>query len=81
MGMKLAEKLKGLGVDVVLSYTGHPDAKYANSQSYLIDRLKAEAIAPPVVARQPEATPEPSREFYERRRPLQRLADRLRLRR
>ena len=40
MGMKLAEKLKSLGVDVVLSYTGHPDSKYANAQAYLIDRLK-----------------------------------------
>lgn len=40
MGMKLAEKLKEAGVDVVLSYTGHPDPRYANAQAYLIERLK-----------------------------------------
>ena len=40
MGMKLAEKLKSLNVDVVLSYTGHPDPRYKNSAAYLIERLK-----------------------------------------
>ena len=40
MGMKLAEKLKDLGVDVVLSYTGHPDPRYKNANAYLIERLK-----------------------------------------
>jgi acetyl esterase/lipase len=40
MGMKLAEKLKSIGVDVVLSYTGHPDPRYPNVQAYLIERLK-----------------------------------------
>ncbi len=40
MGMMLAEKLKKLGVDVVLSYTGHPHPQYANAQAYLIERLK-----------------------------------------
>ena len=40
MGMKLAEKLKEVGVDVVLSYTGHPNSQYANATAYLIDRLK-----------------------------------------
>jgi acetyl esterase/lipase len=40
MGMKLAEKLKTLEVDVVLAYTGNPNAKYANASVYLIDRLK-----------------------------------------
>jgi acetyl esterase/lipase len=40
MGMMLAEKLKSVGVDVVLSYTGHPDKQYPNSAAYLIDRLK-----------------------------------------
>ncbi len=40
MGMKLAERLKEIGVDVVLSYTGHPDPRYANSQAYLIERLR-----------------------------------------
>ena len=40
MGMKLAEKLKSVGVDVVLAYTGHPDPHYANAQAYLIERLR-----------------------------------------
>jgi hypothetical protein len=40
MGMKLAEKLKSVNVDVVLSYTGHPDAKYKSSTEYLVDRLR-----------------------------------------
>ncbi|MBI1830523.1 MAG: alpha/beta hydrolase [Planctomycetes bacterium] len=40
MGMKLAEKLRDLKVDVVLSYAGHPDPRYANASAYLIDRLK-----------------------------------------
>jgi acetyl esterase/lipase len=40
MGMKLAEKLKSVGVDVVLSYNGHPDSNYKNAQAYLIDRLR-----------------------------------------
>jgi acetyl esterase/lipase len=40
MGMKLAERLRAIGVDVVLSYTGHPDPRYPNSRAYLIERLK-----------------------------------------
>ncbi|MBI3823407.1 MAG: alpha/beta hydrolase [Planctomycetes bacterium] len=40
MGMKLAEKLRDLKVDVVLSYTDHPDPRYKNAQAYLLDRLK-----------------------------------------
>lgn len=40
MGMKLAEKLRELKVDVVMSYTGHPDANYKDHQAYLIDRLR-----------------------------------------
>src|SRR5438552_18067552 len=40
LGMMLAEKLKMIGVDVVLSYTGHPDPQYPTAASYLIDRLK-----------------------------------------
>ena len=40
MGMMLAEKLKTLNVDVVLSYTGHPHPRYKNSQEYLIERLR-----------------------------------------
>ena len=40
LGIKLEEKLKDLGVDVVLVYPGHPNAKYKNSTDYLIDRLR-----------------------------------------
>ena len=40
MGMKLAERLKAVGVDVVMSYTGHPDPTYPSAQAYLIDRLR-----------------------------------------
>lgn len=40
LGMKLAEKLKTLGVDVVLSYSGNPHPEYPSSAAYLIDRLK-----------------------------------------
>ncbi|MBI3407443.1 MAG: alpha/beta hydrolase [Planctomycetes bacterium] len=40
LGMKLAEKLKDLGVDVVLSYNGNPHPQYPSAQAYLIDRLK-----------------------------------------
>ncbi len=40
LGIKLEEKLKALGVDVVLVYPGHPHAPYRNSADYLIDRLK-----------------------------------------
>jgi acetyl esterase/lipase len=40
MGMKLAEKLKDLGVDVVLSYNGNPNPQYRSAQAYLIERLK-----------------------------------------
>ena len=40
MGMKLSEKLKEVGVDVVLSYNGSPDSRYPNATAYLIDRLK-----------------------------------------
>jgi acetyl esterase/lipase len=40
LGMKLAERLKEVGVDVVLSYNGNPDARYKNAAAYLIDRLK-----------------------------------------
>jgi hypothetical protein len=39
LGLKLEEKLKGLGVDVVLVYPGRPNEKYKNSTDYLIDRL------------------------------------------
>jgi acetyl esterase/lipase len=40
MGMKLAEKLKSLGVEVVLAYTGHPSAAYPTPTSFLIEHLK-----------------------------------------
>jgi acetyl esterase/lipase len=40
LGMLLAEKLKKLGVDVILSYPGHVNEKYKNSTEYLIAHLK-----------------------------------------
>jgi acetyl esterase/lipase len=40
LGMKLAEKLKSVGVEVILVYPGHPDARYRNSAEFLIDRLR-----------------------------------------
>ena len=39
MGLKLEERLKALGVDMVLVCPGRPDPPYANSTEYLIDRL------------------------------------------
>ena len=39
LGIKLAEKLKEVGVDVVLVYPGHPHPKYKSSADYLIDHL------------------------------------------
>ncbi len=39
MGVKLAERLESLGVDVVLVHPGQPHPKYKNSTAYLIDRL------------------------------------------
>lgn len=40
MGLKLAEKLKGVSVDVIIIYPGTTHPKYKNAQAYLIDRLK-----------------------------------------
>ena len=40
MGMKLQERLKSVGVECVLAYTGHPDPRYASAQAFLIDHLK-----------------------------------------
>lgn len=40
MGVKLAERLKAVGVDVVLVHPGTPHPKYRNSTEYLIDRLR-----------------------------------------
>jgi acetyl esterase/lipase len=39
LGIQLAERLKSVGVEVVLVYPGHPHPKYKNSTEYLIDRL------------------------------------------
>jgi acetyl esterase/lipase len=39
LGIKLEEKLKMIGVDVVLVYPGRLNDKYKNSTDYLIDRL------------------------------------------
>jgi acetyl esterase/lipase len=39
LGIKMEEKLKSLGVDVILVYPGRPNAKYKNSTEYLIDYL------------------------------------------
>ena len=39
LGIKLEEKLKAVGVDVILVYPGQPNEKYKTSQDYLIDRL------------------------------------------
>ncbi len=40
MGVKLAEKLRSVGVDVVLSRTGSVDSMFPTPASFLIDRLK-----------------------------------------
>ena len=39
MGIKLEERLKAAGVDVVLVHPGQPHPKYKTSTDYLIDRL------------------------------------------
>jgi acetyl esterase/lipase len=39
MGIKLAERLKSVDVDVVLVHPGQKNSKYNSSQEYLIDRL------------------------------------------
>jgi acetyl esterase/lipase len=41
-GVQLAEKLNAAGVEVVLSYPGHQDAKYGSITKFLIEKLKAE---------------------------------------
>jgi acetyl esterase/lipase len=41
-GVKLAEKLKPLGVETILSYPGHHDEKYGSITKFLIAKLKAE---------------------------------------
>jgi acetyl esterase/lipase len=40
LGIKLADKLKAAGVEVILVYPGHPHPKYTKSADFLIDRLK-----------------------------------------
>lgn len=40
MGVKLAERLEALGVDVVLVHPGQSHPQYKNSTEYLIDRLR-----------------------------------------
>ncbi len=40
LGLKLAEKLKAAGVEVILVYPSHRHPKYKNSADFLIDRLK-----------------------------------------
>jgi acetyl esterase/lipase len=40
LGIKLEERLKAAGVDVILVYPGRPHAKYKNSKAYLIDHLR-----------------------------------------
>lgn len=39
LGIKLEEKLKKTGVEVILVYPGRPGEKYKNSTDYLIERL------------------------------------------
>src|SRR5213078_2570034 len=39
LGIKLEEKLKAAGVDVILVYPGRPSEKYKSSADYLIERL------------------------------------------
>jgi acetyl esterase/lipase len=39
LGIKLEEKLKAAGVEVILVYPGRPNGKYKSSADYLIDRL------------------------------------------
>jgi acetyl esterase/lipase len=40
LGLKLAEKLKSAGVEVVLVYPGRTHPRYKNAAQFLIDRLK-----------------------------------------
>jgi acetyl esterase/lipase len=40
LGMKLAEKLRAVGVEVILVYPGHGDPRYRTSGDFLIERLR-----------------------------------------
>jgi hypothetical protein len=39
MGLKLEERLKAVGVEVVLVHPGQPHPRYKTAADYLIDRL------------------------------------------
>ncbi len=54
MGIKLAEKCKALGVEVHLSYPGHPDPRYADSPQFLIDRLSRSEVQAQALSRDPQ---------------------------
>lgn len=40
-GLKLAEKMQSLGIEVVISYPGHQDQKYGSISKFLIENLKS----------------------------------------
>lgn len=40
-GIKLAEKLKSAGVEVIVSYPQQPDKQYGSNKKFLIEKLKA----------------------------------------
>ena len=40
-GVQLAKKLKAQGVEVIVSYPGHKDAKYGSVEKFLIEKLSA----------------------------------------
>jgi hypothetical protein len=42
-GVKLQEKLRGVGVECELVYPGAPDVKHPEIEDYLIEKLKAPA--------------------------------------
>jgi predicted nuclease with RNAse H fold len=40
LGLKLAEKLKSVGVEVILIYPGRSHPQYRSANEYLIERLR-----------------------------------------
>ena len=40
-GVQLAERLNSAGIEVVVAYPGHEDAKYGSINKFLIDKLTA----------------------------------------
>ena len=40
-GVQLAERLKALGIEAVVSYPGHDDTKYGSINKFLIEKLTA----------------------------------------